>query len=81
MASGRLEPKQKGGDIWLQVLSNRGRRVFYGFGSQPRLKTFPFWPRPNMFWSENRCRILKTTVAKAPFCTGVINKNQKKKVF
>jgi len=29
-----------------------------------------FWPRPNMLRFPNRCRILKTTAAKGPFCTG-----------
>jgi len=31
-----------------------------------------FWPRPNMLRFPNRCRILKTTAAKGPFCTGVV---------
>jgi len=53
MASGRLEPKQKGGAIWLHVLSNWGRRVLYVFGSKLRPKAFPFWPRPNMLRSGN----------------------------
>ena len=30
-----------------------------------------FWPRPNMLRFPNRCRILKTTAAKGPSCTGV----------
>jgi len=29
-----------------------------------------FWPRPNMLRFPNRCRILKTTAAKGPSCTG-----------
>jgi len=56
MALDRQEPKQKGGDIWLQVLLNQGRRVLYGFGSHPRPKAFTFWPRPNMLRFWNRCR-------------------------
>jgi len=42
-----------------------------------------FWPRPNMLRFPNRCRILKTTAAKGPSCTGeVSNKvlNGKKKL-
>jgi len=31
-----------------------------------------FWPRPNMLRFSNRCRILKTIVAKGPSCTGVM---------
>ena len=72
MASVRLEPKQKASALWPRVPPNRGRRVLYGFGSQPRPKVILFWPRPNMLRSRNRCRILKTTAAKAPSYTGVI---------
>ena len=56
--------------LWPRVPPNRGRRVLYGFGSQPRPKAILFWPRPNMLQSENQCKILKTTAAKAPSCTG-----------
>jgi len=78
MASGRFEPKPKGGEIWLKVLSNRGRRVLYDFGSQPRPKVFPFWPRPNMLRSGNQCRILKQTLPKPlPALVSLSNDGQK----
>jgi len=70
MASGGAKTEAKGRALWPRVPLNRGRRGLYGFGSYPRPKAILFWPRPNMLRFGNRCRILKTTAAKAPSCTG-----------
>jgi len=70
MASGGTKTEAKGWALWPRVPLNRGRRGLYGFGSQPWPKAIIFWPRPNMLRFGNQYRILKTTAAKAPSCTG-----------
>ena len=71
MTSGGTKTEAESWALWPRVPLNGGRRGLYGFGSQLRPKAIHFWPRPNMLQFENRCRILKTTVVKAPSCTGV----------
>jgi len=72
VALGGTKTEAKSQALWPRVPLNLGRRGLYGFGSQPRPKAILFWPHPNILQFKNQCRILKTTSAKTPSCTGVV---------
>jgi len=70
MASGAVKTEAKGRVYGLGCLENRGKRQGLWLRFEPRPKAMTFWPRPNMLRFPNRYRILKTTAAKGPSCTG-----------